>query len=177
MQPSLTLHTREPCVLGDYHTTAASSSDVRRCAQIRKIRGDVNVLLLGDASTPKSQFLKCVEKTVGRSVSAPQLAKVHPRSACMWVCTRTQGVTRKWTLEGGALVLADQGHCLMRPWRPCFRRAVPSLMHRAQSAVGILLYLRTQQGSQKHQTQASIVARRKNLWVENAAGIPILIWS
>jgi DNA replication licensing factor MCM2 len=35
-----------------------------------RIRGDINVLLLGDPGTAKSQFLKYIEKTAHRSVFA-----------------------------------------------------------------------------------------------------------
>lgn len=75
-----------------------------------KIRGDINVLILGDPGTAKSQFLKYVEQvfhrcvyTTGKGASAVGLtAGVH-----------RDPITREWTLEGGALVLADKGICLI----------------------------------------------------------------
>lgn len=75
-----------------------------------RLRGDINVLLLGDPGTAKSRFLKYVEKTgqravytTGKGASAVGLtAAVHK-----------DPVTREWTLEGGALVLADRGICLI----------------------------------------------------------------
>lgn len=75
-----------------------------------RIRGDINVLLLGDPGTAKSQFLKYLEKvapravyTTGKGASAVGLtAGVH-----------RDPMTKEWTLEGGALVLADRGMCLI----------------------------------------------------------------
>ncbi|KAH0795989.1 DNA replication licensing factor Mcm2 [Histomonas meleagridis] len=74
------------------------------------IRGDINVLLLGDPGTAKSQFLKYAESiapravfTTGKGASAVGLtASVHLEHS-----------TGEWTLEGGALVLADGGVCLI----------------------------------------------------------------
>ncbi|KZV78893.1 MCM-domain-containing protein [Exidia glandulosa HHB12029] len=74
------------------------------------IRGDINVLLLGDPGTAKSQFLKYVEKTAHRAVFATgQGASAVGLTASV----RKDPVTREWTLEGGALVLADKGVCLI----------------------------------------------------------------
>lgn len=75
-----------------------------------KVRGDINVLLCGDPGTAKSQFLKYVEKiaprvifTTGQGASAVGLTAYVRRSP----------TSREWTLEAGALVLADHGICLI----------------------------------------------------------------
>lgn len=74
------------------------------------IRGDINVLLLGDPGTAKSQFLKYAEKTATRAVFATgQGASAVGLTASV----RRDPITREWTLEGGALVLADKGTCLI----------------------------------------------------------------
>jgi DNA replication licensing factor MCM2 len=75
-----------------------------------RIRGDINVLMLGDPGVAKSQFLKYVHKTAyrcvyttGKGASAVGLtAGVH-----------RDKVTKEWVLEGGALVQADTGMCLI----------------------------------------------------------------
>ncbi|GAA5984728.1 hypothetical protein JCM10908_003476 [Rhodotorula pacifica] len=75
-----------------------------------RIRGDINVLLLGDPGTAKSQVLKYVEKTANRAVFATgQGASAVGLTASV----RKDPVTREWGLEGGALVLADKGVCLI----------------------------------------------------------------
>jgi DNA replication licensing factor MCM2 len=75
-----------------------------------RIRGDINVLMLGDPGTAKSQFLKYVEKTAHRAVfTTGQGASAVGLTASV----RKDPVTREWTLEGGALVLADKGVCLI----------------------------------------------------------------
>lgn len=75
-----------------------------------RIRGDINVLMLGDPGTAKSQFLKYVEKTAHRAVfTTGQGASAVGLTASV----RKDPVTQEWTLEGGALVLADKGVCLI----------------------------------------------------------------
>jgi DNA replication licensing factor MCM2 len=75
-----------------------------------QLRGDINVLLLGDPGTAKSQFLKYVEKTANRAVFATgQGASAVGLTASV----RKDPITREWTLEGGALVLADKGTCMI----------------------------------------------------------------
>lgn len=75
-----------------------------------KIRGDINVLLLGDPGTAKSQILKYVEKTAHRAVfTTGQGASAVGLTASV----RKDVITQEWTLEGGALVLADKGTCMI----------------------------------------------------------------
>ncbi|KAI9505952.1 DNA replication licensing factor MCM2 [Coemansia spiralis] len=75
-----------------------------------RTRGDINVLLLGDPGTAKSQFLKYIETTAHRAVfTTGQGASAVGLTASV----RRDPVTREWTLEGGALVLADRGVCLI----------------------------------------------------------------
>lgn len=69
-------------------------------------RGDINVLLLGDPGTAKSQLLKFVEKvspigvyTSGKGSSAAGLTASVMRDP----------VSRNFIMEGGAMVLADGG--------------------------------------------------------------------
>jgi len=75
-----------------------------------RIRGDVNVLLLGDPGTAKSQLLKYAENTAPRAVySTGKGASAVGLTASV----HKDPLTKEWTLEGGALVLADRGVCLI----------------------------------------------------------------
>lgn len=106
MAPSIYGHT-------DIKTAVALSlfGGVSKVAQGKhSIRGDINVLLLGDPGTAKSQVLKYVEKTAHRAVFATgQGASAVGLTASV----RKDPMTSEWTLEGGALVLADRGTCLI----------------------------------------------------------------
>lgn len=75
-----------------------------------KIRGDINILLMGDPGTAKSQFLRYVEKTSHRAVMATGQGS---SAVGLTASVQKDSVTREWTLEGGALVLADRGVCLI----------------------------------------------------------------
>src|SRR3569833_1459052 len=94
--------------------TAVALSLFGGVAKIRKgvhhLRGDINVLLLGDPGTAKSQVLKYVEKTAHRAVFATGQGA---SAVGLTASGRRDPLTSEWTLEGGALVLADKGTCLI----------------------------------------------------------------
>lgn len=101
-----------PSIYGDYTINMKKAIACLLAGGSRKrlpdgmiLRGDINVLLLGDPSTAKSQFLKFTEKiapvgvyTSGKGSSAAGLTASVIRDA-----------KGEFYLEGGAMVLADGG--------------------------------------------------------------------
>ncbi|OAG29675.1 DNA replication licensing factor MCM2 [Nematocida displodere] len=112
---SLVISSIAPSIHGQYEAKRAIALSIfggvpKHSDGKHKVRGDINVLLLGDPGMGKSQLLKYVEKISHRAVFATgQGASAVGLTAMV----RKDPVTGEWALEGGALVLADKGVCLI----------------------------------------------------------------
>lgn len=73
-----------------------------------KLRGDINVLLVGDPGTAKSQFLKQTSSLNTRSIYTSGKSS---SAAGLTAAVIKDGETGEFTIEAGALMLSDQGVC------------------------------------------------------------------
>ncbi|MDH7516869.1 MAG: minichromosome maintenance protein MCM [Candidatus Thermoplasmatota archaeon] len=71
------------------------------------IRGDIHTLLVGDPGTAKSQLLSYMSKLAPRSIYAS--GKASSAAGLTAAAVRDEFGEGQWTLEAGALVLADMG--------------------------------------------------------------------
>lgn len=73
-----------------------------------KLRGDVNICIVGDPSTAKSQFLKYVVKFLPRAVYTSGKAS---SAAGLTASVIRDSESGEYCIEAGALMLADHGIC------------------------------------------------------------------
>ena len=74
-----------------------------------KQRGDIHILLVGDPATSKSQILRAVKQIAPRAI----LATGYASTGAGLTATAVKAEDGRWTLEAGALVLADRGIALI----------------------------------------------------------------
>lgn len=72
------------------------------------LRGDINICIVGDPSTSKSQFLKYITSFLPRSVYTSGKAS---SAAGLTASVVKDEETGEFTIEAGALMLADNGIC------------------------------------------------------------------
>jgi len=103
-----------PSIYGMHHVKTAIATSImggqrKETAGKHRIRGDINMLIVGDPGLAKSQFLKYVEKTIPRAV----FTTGKGASGVGLTAAVTRDEHGEWCLEGGAMVLADDGICLI----------------------------------------------------------------
>jgi DNA replication licensing factor MCM5 len=81
------------------------AGSVKKLRDGMRIRGDINVLLLGDPSTAKSQLLKFIHQVSPIAVYTSGKGS----SAAGLTASVIRGSGREFYLEGGAMVMADGG--------------------------------------------------------------------
>ncbi|KAJ3092234.1 MCM DNA helicase complex subunit mcm6 [Quaeritorhiza haematococci] len=72
------------------------------------LRGDINICIVGDPSTAKSQFLKYTTKLMPRAIYTSGKAS---SAAGLTASVMKDEETGEFTIEAGALMLADNGIC------------------------------------------------------------------
>ena len=82
--------------------------NTKQMADGMKIRGNVNVLLMGDPGVAKSQLLKHISSFAPRGIYTTGKGS---SGVGLTASVRKDPVTGELVLEGGALVLADTGIC------------------------------------------------------------------
>lgn len=104
-----------PSIYGEPHIKNAVATCMfggvpSQSSEGHRIRGDLNVLILGDPGMAKSQFLKYVGNTFPRAVYTTGKGA---SGVGLTAAVGRDPMTGEWVLEGGAMVLADQGICLI----------------------------------------------------------------
>ena len=80
----------------------------KQTMELTKLRGDINICIVGDPSTAKSQFLKQVEEFSPRAVYTSGKAST---AAGLTAAVVKDEESHEFVIEAGALMLADNGVC------------------------------------------------------------------
>ncbi len=90
----------------------------------RRIRGDEHILLIGDPGTGKSELLAYMSRLSPRGIYASGQAASGPGLTAAAV--RDEFGEGRWTLEAGAMVLADKGLACLHPDSEVFVDGTPT---------------------------------------------------
>ena len=80
----------------------------KRTKDQTKLRGDINICIVGDPATAKSQFLKYICRFLPRAIYTSGKAS---SAAGLTASVRKDRETGEFCIEAGALMLADHGIC------------------------------------------------------------------
>ncbi|TLZ69785.1 MAG: hypothetical protein E6K10_09890 [Methanobacteriota archaeon] len=89
----------------------------------RRIRGDIHLLLVGDPGTGKSELLSYMSRLSPRGIYAT--GKAASAAGLTAAAVRDEFGEGRWTLEAGALVLADKGLACLHPSTEVLLDGVP----------------------------------------------------
>lgn len=109
------VNTIAPSIYGHYDIKLAIALQLfggipKKLPDGTEIRGDIHILLVGDPGVAKSQLLKYVHRIAPRSVYTTGKGTT---SAGLTATAVRDEIDGRWTLEAGALVLADKGVALV----------------------------------------------------------------
>jgi len=80
----------------------------KKTKDMTKLRGDINICIVGDPATAKSQFLKYICRFLPRAIYTSGKAST---AAGLTASVRKDRETGEFCIEAGALMLADHGIC------------------------------------------------------------------
>ncbi len=89
----------------------------------RRIRGDIHLILVGDPGTGKSELLSYMSRLSPRGIYAT--GKAASAAGLTAAAVRDEFGEGRWTLEAGALVLADLGLACLHPQAEVLVNGVP----------------------------------------------------
>src|SRR5213594_2039997 len=89
----------------------------------RRIRGDIHLILVGDPGTGKSELLSYMIRLSPRGIYAT--GKAASAAGLTAAAVRDEFGEGRWTLEAGALVLADKGLACLHPSTEVLLDGVP----------------------------------------------------
>src|SRR2546425_7971781 len=89
----------------------------------RRIRGDIHVLMVGDPGVGKSELLSYMSRLSPRGIYAG--GKSSSAAGLTASAVRDEFGEGRWTLEAGALVLADLGLACLHPQAEVLINGVP----------------------------------------------------